>query len=396
MTNSEYKLSNKQSSKKFQSGNVILIAASHMLHDIYSSFLASLRPLLIEKFGITLALASIWDLIMRIPWFFNPLIGIIAERTAARYFIIITPAITAIAMSLLGVAPSFTIICILLFTMGISSAVFHVPAPTMVKRLSGEHTGRGMSYFMFGGELARTAGPLIITASVSFWGLEGTWKLIPFGLIASFILFLKLKNVKISGEFKKKQSGKSYALPTLKKYLPFFLILIGYTLFRAIMKSGLTAFLPTFYYTEKGESLWFANSALAVFQLAGAIGTILAGSISDKIGRRTTLVVISMISPIMMFLFINTDGWVSFVFLILMGFFVFAPGPVLIALVQDQSKELPVFMNSIYMTISFITAALAVFFAGVMGDWLGLENTYLISSILALGAIPFALLLKKK
>jgi FSR family fosmidomycin resistance protein-like MFS transporter len=47
------------------------------------------------------------------------------------------------------------------------------------------------------------------------------------------------------------------------------------------------------------------------------------------------------------------------------------------------------------MTVSFITAASAVFFAGVMGDWLGLEKTYLISSFLALGAIPFALVLKE-
>jgi FSR family fosmidomycin resistance protein-like MFS transporter len=279
--------------------------------------------------------------------------------------------------------------------MGISSAFFHVPAPTMVKRLSGERTGRGMSFYMFGGELARTGGPLIITASVTHWGLEGTWKLIPFGLIASLILFFKLRNIKISNEFKNKKSGEGKALVTLKKYLPFFSVLIGFTLFRAIMKSGLTAFLPTFFYTERGESLWFANSALAVFQLAGALGTILAGTISDKLGRRNTLLIISLISPIMMFLFINSDGWAAFIFLVLLGFFVFAPGPVLIALVQDQSKELPVFMNSIYMTVNFISAASAVFFAGLMGDWLGLEKTYLISSFLALGAIPFVLLLKK-
>ncbi|WP_372756233.1 MFS transporter [Labilibaculum sp.] len=386
----------KQSASKFQSENVVLIAASHMLHDIYSSFLAPLRPLLIEKFGISLALASLWDLIMRVPWFLNPLIGIIAERTAARYFVIVTPAITAVCMSLLGVAPSFTVVSILLFTMGISSAVFHVPAPTMVKRLSGAKTGRGMSYYMFGGELARTAGPLLITATVSMWGLEGTWRLIPLGLVASFILFLKLRNVKISDDLKNKKSGNVVVFSTLKKYLPFFAVLVGFTLFRSIMKSGLTAFLPTFFYSEKGESLWFANSALAAFQLAGAIGTILAGSISDRIGRRNTLLIISAISPVMMFLFINSAGWLSFVFLILLGFFVFAPGPVLIALVQDRSKELPVFMNSIYMTLNFITAASAVFFAGIMGDWIGLEKTYLISSILSLGAIPFVLFLKKE
>jgi FSR family fosmidomycin resistance protein-like MFS transporter len=177
--------------------------------------------------------------------------------------------------------------------------------------------------------------------------------------------------------------------------MPFLLILVGITLFRAIMKSGLSAFLPTFYYSERGESLWFANSALAVFQLSGALGTILAGTISDKIGRRTILLIISIMSPIMMFLFINSEGGLSFVFLILLGFFIFAPGPVLIALVQDRSKEFPVFMNSIYMTLSFITSALAVFFAGLMGDWLGLEKTYLISSIVSLGAIPFVLWLNK-
>jgi FSR family fosmidomycin resistance protein-like MFS transporter len=389
------KVKEKLNPKGFQSGNVLLVAGSHMLHDIYSSFLAPLRPLLIEKFGVSLALASTWDLIMRVPWLLNPLIGIIAERTAARYFIIATPAITAVTMSLLGVAPSFTVVSILLFTMGISSAMYHVPAPTMVKRLSGEHTGRGMSFFMFGGELARTAGPLIITAAVSFWGLEGTWKLIPFGLVASFVLFFKLRNIKITGEFTPRKREKGESLSALKKYLPFFSVLIGFTLFRAIMKSGLTAFLPTFFYTERGESLWYANSALAVFQLAGAVGTLLAGSFSDRLGRRHTLLIISILSPIMMFFFVVSKGWVAFVFLILMGFFVFAPGPVLIALVQDRSKKRPVFMNSIYMTLSFLTAALAVFFSGVMGDWLGLERTYLVSSILALGAIPFALLLKK-
>ncbi len=73
------------------------------------------------------------------------------------------------------------------------------------------------------------------------------------------------------------------------------------------MKSGLTAFLPTFLlFRKKRRSLWFANSALAAFQLAGAVGTILAGSISDKLGRKRTLLIISMISPVMMFFFLST------------------------------------------------------------------------------------------
>ena len=379
----------------FQRSNVILLSLTHHLHDVYSSFLAPLRPLLIEKFGITLAMASLWDLFQRIPWLLNPLMGMLAERTAARYFVIITPAITAVSMSLLGVAPSFTVVSILLLVMGFSSAAFHVPSPVMVKKLSGNYTGKGMSYFMFGGEMARTIGPLVITGAVSLWGLEGTWKLIPFGLLASLILYFKLRNIKISTDLKKEEKKPGYWAST-KKLIPFFLILIGITFFRAIMKSGLTAFLPTYFYTDKGETLWFANSALAVFQLVGAVGTFFSGTISDKIGRKTSLLIISIVTPFLMALFVQSTGVWSFIFLLLLGFFMFAPGPVLMALVQDVSKDLPVFMNSLYMTISFSTSAISVVFAGLMGDWLGLEQTYLISAIIAVGAIPCVLLLKSK
>lgn len=384
------------SQKSFNSGSVLLVSATHLLHDIYSSFLAPLRPLLIEKFGITLAMASLWDLFQRIPWFLNPLLGVIAERTAARYFVILTPAITAVSMSLLGVAPSFIMVSILLFVMGISSAMFHVPSPVMIKKLSGNYTGRGMSWFMFGGEMARTLGPLVITGTVSWWGLEGTWKLIPFGLVASFILFLRLRKIHISSDFQREEKESPQYWKTIRQYLPFFFILVGITLFRSIMKSGLTAFLPTYFYTEKGETLWFSNSTLAVFQLAGAVGTFLSGTISDRIGRKSTLLVISILTPVLMAFFVMSSGIMSFVLLVILGFFVFAPGPVLMALVQDVSRDLPVFMNSIYMTISFVSSAVAVVFAGLIGDWLGLEKTYLISSVLALGAIPFVLMLRKK
>lgn len=384
----------KNENKGFQFGNVALISVTHLLHDVYSSFLAPLRPLLIEKFGITLALASVWDLVGRLPWLLNPLIGMLAERTAARWFIIVSPALTAVSMSLLGLAPSFIVVCILLFVMGISSAFFHVPSPVMIKRLSGNYIGRGMSFFMFGGEIARTLGPLVITGAVSLWGLEGTWKLAPFGLVASLILYFKLRKINITVDHSE-DTRLSGFWKTIKKMLPFFFILIGITFFRAIMKSSLTAFLPTFYYLEKGETLWFANSALAVFQLAGAAGTFFSGSISDRIGRKTTLVIVSIATPGLMALFVFSSGIWSFITLMVLGIFVFAPGPVMLALVQDVSTEKPVFMNSIYMTISFMSSAVAVVFSGILGDWLGLEKTYLISSLLALGAVPFVLMLKK-
>ena len=165
---------------QFQTSNVLTISIAHLVHDIYSSFLAPILPLLIEKLGISYSLAGLLSVLQRIPSLLNPIIGLIADKVSVRYFLVIAPALTATVMSLLGVTTHYTVLAILLFIMGLSAALFHVPGPVMIKHVSGDRIGKGMSFYMLGGELARTLGPLIILAAVSLWGLEGTYKLIPF------------------------------------------------------------------------------------------------------------------------------------------------------------------------------------------------------------------------
>ncbi|MBI9033696.1 MAG: MFS transporter, partial [Bacteroidales bacterium] len=375
--------------------DVFLISTAHMLHDVFSSFLAPLRPLLIEKFGLSLFESSLLDIFQRIPNLFNPIIGIVAEKAPARYFVIITPAVTAVSMSLLGVAPSYTMLAILLFVMGLSGAFFHVPSPVMIRKVSGERIGKGMSWYMAGGEIARTLGPLVITGAVSWWTLEGTWKLIPFGLVASFVLYLRLRKIRISGEFshQKKQIGITAAW---KKYYPFLLILFGLTLFRSMMKSSLTAFLPTYYYSEMGKSLLFSNSALTILQLAGVFGSLFSGTLSDRFGRKTILLVITLITPILLIAFTQANEIMAFPLLILLGFFIVAPMPVILATIQDYKSDNPIFLNGMYMMISFVTGSVAVMISGYMGDILGLKMTFVITAIVSLGSIPFILKLPNK
>jgi len=74
---------------------------------------------------------------------------------------------------------------------------FHVPAPVLIKNFREVALEKGMSYYMIGGEIARTTGPLIILGAISIWGLQGTYKLIPFALLATIVLFYKLKNIDI-------------------------------------------------------------------------------------------------------------------------------------------------------------------------------------------------------
>jgi len=62
-------------------------------------------------------------------------------------------------MSFLGHSNSITMLFILLFIAGASVSLFHVPSPVMIKTVSGDQIGTGMSFYMVGGVLARTLGP---------------------------------------------------------------------------------------------------------------------------------------------------------------------------------------------------------------------------------------------
>ena len=281
---------------KFQSINAITLSIAHLVHDIYSSFLAPVLPILIEKLSISYSLAGFLTVAQRIPSLLNPVIGLIADKISVRYFIIFAPSITAIVMSLLGVVPNYAMLVVLLLIMGLSATLFHVPAPVMMKRVSGARIGLGMSLFMFAGESARSIGPLVILAAVSWWGLEGTSRLIPVGLACSAVLFVRIRKIRIADEFSRDAAASNFRV-TLHKAMPTFRTLAAFTLSRSLMRGALTIFLPVFL-IEQGASLWLAGISLSAIQFAGAAGTILSGTISDKIGRKTTLMITRLVKKV--------------------------------------------------------------------------------------------------
>jgi FSR family fosmidomycin resistance protein-like MFS transporter len=374
---------------KFDKAKVLTISSAHFAHDIFSSFLAPLLPLIIEKLSLSLSLVAILDIVRRTPALFNPFLGLFAEKQDVKYFVIFTPSITAISMSLLGVVPSYYMLILLLLIAGISSALFHIPSPTMIKKASYEQTGRGMSYFMVGGELARTFGPILITTVVSWWGLESSVKLIPIGIISSIVLYIKLKNFDTSIKAKKfKKMNIKYILKQNRKFLFF---LATFILFNATLKSSLTLYLPI-YLVDNGLSIWYAGVYLSILQLFGVLGVLFSGKISDKIGRYKTLMISSISTVITMGIFLYTK---SIIILALVGLFVFAPAPVLMAMVQDTNTSMPTFMHSIYMGINFGLSSFVVLFIGFLGDNIGLNQTFIICNILGFGAFFVVLFYSK-
>jgi FSR family fosmidomycin resistance protein-like MFS transporter len=374
----------------FQTGGVLLISFCHLIHDIYSSFLSPLLPLLIEKLSMSLTRAGLLTTVMQIPALLNPFIGVWADRISVRWFIILAPSLTAVPMSLIGLAPSYASLLILLFISGISVSLFHVPSPVLVAKLSGNYKGRGMALFMTGGELARTIGPLAAVGGVSLLGLEGFYPVMVLGLASSFWLFLKFKDVRIHSAHSRPASLKGTWAEIRRVLMPLMAILCA----RGFMHAAITTFLPTFIQMKTGN-LWLAGVSLSLVEAAGVIGVLTAGSLSDRFGRREVLLISLVGAPLMLLCFIWLDGWLGFAALIVTGFTLLSTTPVMLAMVQEHAHSSPAAANGLFMMASFMARSSVVVVVGFLGDILGLQSTYICSALMGLLGIPFILMLPK-
>jgi FSR family fosmidomycin resistance protein-like MFS transporter len=372
--------------KKFDKIQVGTISFAHFTHDIYSSFLAPLLPLIIERYGVSLTMSSLLEIVRRFPALFNPFVGMLAERSDVKWFVILAPTITALSMSFLGLASNYAMILFLLFIAGISAVFFHVPTPTIVKNNSGNRVGLGMSMFMVGGESARAIGPLIVTGAISIWGFEGIWRLSFFGVLVSVILYFRLKNFT---NFKAKEVQKGDYKKVLKEFAPFFTIIGIFIFLQSLTKIFTTLYLAV-YLTDNGFSLWYATFAISLLQFFAIIGTFLGGYLSDKFGKKEVLYASTFLIGVSMIGFITfSHSLVMFLFLALLGIFIFASAPILLALVQELKSDKPTFLNSVYMTLSFSVSSLSALCFGFMGDKIGMNYAIIIATLLSFVAVGF-------
>jgi len=376
----------------FQAGQVFLLAGGHLIHDIFGGFVAPLLPLIVQKMELSLMLAGSLTVFQRLPSMANPFIGLVADRVNLRWFVILAPTVTAVAMSAIGLAPTYTALAILLLVAGISSAAWHVPAPVMTAQASGSRIGQGMSLFMLGGELARTVGPLLAVGAVSLWGLDGIWRTIPLGVAASLILYWQLRAVTAHTQTVRRNGSLVETWRVLRRAL---LPITGIILARSFMTAALTTFLPILL-TSEGASLWYASGSLSILELAGALGALTSGTLSDRVGRRQVLAFVMITSPLTMLLFLAVRGWLSMPVLIALGFLALSTSPVMMAIIQENGRDHPATANGLYMAAGFLIRSVVVIAVGIIADRWGLRTAFQWSALLGFTGLPFVLLLPKQ
>ncbi len=377
--------------QKFQTDKVAILSAGHSVQDTYQAFLPALLPILIEKFSLMKTEAGLLSVFSSFPSLLQPIIGYLADNVGPRYFVILAPAVSAIMMSLLGVAPTYIVAALLLIVAGISSASIHATGPVIAGRLSAQRLGMGMSFWMMGGEIGRVLGPLVIVSAVEYLKPQNTPWLAVGGVLTSVFLYFQLRNL----------NGRAFvhaAAPpwreALKSMRPVLLPVSAVLLLRAFAFVSVTTFLPTFL-TEQGADLMMAGVSLSVMQAAGVAGAFLGGSLSDRLGRRPVLIAGMTLSAITLFAFTSLEGWVLFPLLLALGFCLLSITPIIMATVQESFPDSRALANGVYMAVNFVSSSIVAVLIGAIGDLSSLRTAYYVSAALALASLPFILSLPR-
>jgi MFS family permease len=120
---------------------------------------------------------------------------------------------------------------------------------------------------------------------------------------------------------------------------------------------------------------------------------LISGTVSDRVGRKPALLVTVALSTVLIFVFLQVEGWVMIPVLFVLGFISLSPQPVLLALVQDHMPDHRAAANGLYMSMSFLTRSLVLVLLGMAGDRWGLRTTIYGGAVISLMAIPAILAL---
>jgi MFS transporter, FSR family, fosmidomycin resistance protein len=373
------------------------LCAGHFVNDSYSSIIYPLLPLIKVKLGLSAAqifwLAPLYAISSSLM---QPVYGIISDRYFRRFFAVFGPIITGIFVSMIGLAPTYGMLIVLLVAGGIGIGSFHPQAAAMAAAASSERRRVGMALFSAMGTLGFAVGPLVITRVVSAFGLEHSWYIIGTGVVMSAILYrvcppLPVQPVSSPGVEKIKWQLLS-ALRTAWKPLTLLYLI---TVIRSGLQMTTNNFLP-FMLEGRGYSLTAIGNVMTVFLLLGGVGGLVGGFTAERFsGRAVTLYSGLLAGPLMIGAFATT-GALSLICLGLGGFMLLATIPVIVSMAQELVPGQTSTVSALMMGAAWGVGALSPQALSKLEPSLGYRNVLIVASAISMISAALAYFLPRE
>lgn len=260
-----------------------LLFLGHAVNDGYGGFFAPLLPLLIERLDLSLALAGFLGTVRVLTnSVLQPSLGLFIDRARRPSLVVVGPLLTVGAMSLIGGVQTVTHLLLILLVAGIGTALFHPAAASLVTSARPARAGAMMALFSAGGTVGAGLAPIAIVAFTAAFSLERTpWLIVPgIALVAAFAIPLARTAPARSSEAQ---------MPAIRTPLPPRLAILWMAIVLACLGAiAFSTFLAVLV-TARGGSAWTGGAAVSAYLIGAAALEFLAGSLSDRHGRKAVM-----------------------------------------------------------------------------------------------------------
>ena len=293
-----------------------LLALGHLVIDTNQGSLPALLPHIKTVLGLTFTATGVIVLMSNITSsLIQPFFGFLADKTARRWLLPLSVLLSAVGIGLTGVAPSYAAVLLFVMLSGFGVAAYHPEGYRTATQVAGDRKATGVSIFSTGGNIGIAVGPPLITALVTVYGTPGSLGMVVPGLLMAGLLMAVLPG--LSRPLPARTEGQAGAPQTMVGAMTLLVLVIS---IRSWTQLGFTTFMP-FYYLEvlKGDPR-MVGTLLAVFLGAGAVGTLVAGPIADRVGHRRFMVIVFFLAAPLAVAFLLVSGMWTFVLLAVLGF----------------------------------------------------------------------------
>jgi MFS family permease len=324
-----------------EQGPAFLIGIGHGGTHWIATFFYLLLPFITRDLGLSYTDAGLLVAVLHLSSLFaNFGSGLLVDITGRRVlFQVVSLLVGACALLAFGVTDRLLVLGLLVAFIGASNNLWHPPAIAYLSELYPANRGYALSIHALGANVADTLAPLAAGSllAVLTWQRTAATGAVPVIFLALLIAALLLGGGRRRAAARGGMGIAEY-LSGLKRIARDRLVL-GLCLmsgFRSMAQNGLLVLLPPFIVDEMGASPVWLGVAMMAMQMGGLVAGPVAGTWSDRIGRRPVVLAGLTVTTLVIASITLIDNDVVLVVAVsLLGFALFAVRPVVHSWMMD-------------------------------------------------------------
>jgi FSR family fosmidomycin resistance protein-like MFS transporter len=349
------------------------LSSGHLATDLAQGALAALLPFLVTRFDLSYAMAAALVLAATISSsIVQPLFGAVSDARGGFWLLPAGVAVAGMGMALAAVAPSYWLVALCVLVSGLGVAAYHPEGSKFASYVSGRRRASGMAFFSIGGNIGFALGPLVASSAVIAFGLDGGLVVALPGLLVAVMLVAARAHLTSFAPSVERRS-EAREIPGQPRALT---LLIGVIALRSVAHMGLFTFVPL-WEVARGNGETHGTRLLALFLLAGALGTLAGGPLADRFGRRPVLRWSFVVAAPLILVYVIAGGLVGEIALVLSGAAVIGTFGVSLVMSQEYMPGRVGMASGLSIGFAIGVGGLAAVVLGAVADVVGLESALL-------------------